>query len=114
MTAVTSQKRHGLNEKDIDLIKKCIMSSLSKHPIQSLDVWLFGSRAQGTHRQYSDIDLLISVMPPLSASEKANIEALFEESGLPYKVDVVTIEDLAPDYQSGVEKERILLFSVTK
>jgi predicted nucleotidyltransferase len=28
------------------------------------EVWLFGSRAKGTHRPHSDIDIAIYLMPP--------------------------------------------------
>ena len=52
-------------------------------------VWVFGSRATGRARRYSDLDLLIDAGRPLSLAEAALLREGFEESDLPYRVDIV-------------------------
>ena len=47
---------------------------------------LFGSRARGTARFNSDIDLLLY---GISFPDRAKLSGLFEESTLPYHIDLV-------------------------
>jgi uncharacterized protein len=58
-------------------------------------VWLYGSRAKGTHRPGSDVDLAL-VGPNISRQLKAHIHAVLEEnSPIPYFFDVVHWNTLA-------------------
>jgi len=54
------------------------------------NVCLFGSRAKGTHKQGSDIDLAI-MNEGVSDKTLRAIVAHFEESSLPYNVDVANL-----------------------
>jgi len=55
-------------------------------------VKLFGSRAKGTHRPYSDVDL--AVFGPLGPLEGEAIALDLEDLLLPYKFDVVPMAQL--------------------
>jgi uncharacterized protein len=58
-------------------------------------VWVYGSRAKGTHRPGSDVDLAL-VGPDISRHLKAHIHATLEEnSPIPYFFDVVHWNTLA-------------------
>ena len=52
-------------------------------------VWIFGSRATGGARRYSDLDLAIDAGRPLTLDEIADLSEAFSESDLPYRVDLV-------------------------
>ncbi len=52
-------------------------------------VWVFGSRATGGARLYSDLDLAIDAGRPLTLDEIANLSEAFRNSDLPYRVDLV-------------------------
>ncbi|RYE17106.1 MAG: nucleotidyltransferase domain-containing protein [Sphingobacteriaceae bacterium] len=52
------------------------------------EVLLFGSRASGTHRPYSDIDFCI-INLDFDQQQYLSIVAAFEESDLPFFVDVL-------------------------
>lgn len=52
-------------------------------------VWVFGSRATGGARRYSDLDLAIDAGRPLTLDEIANLSEAFRDSDLPYRVDLV-------------------------
>lgn len=72
--------------KEINEIKKI----LSKHvDLAKNEAYLFGSRAKGTHRENSDLDLLIVDNSQISPASIAMLIEDFEESNIPYKVDVV-------------------------
>lgn len=53
----------------------------------------FGSRAAGTARPNSDLDLV--VFPPAPLSELSALMTAFEDSDLPIKVDILAWENIA-------------------
>ena len=52
-------------------------------------MWVFGSRAENKQKPFSDLDLAIDAKNPLSYSILVDLKNDFEDSDLPYKVDVV-------------------------
>lgn len=67
-------------------IKKIVSSNL---PNRSYKVFIFGSRAVGCNRPFSDID--VGVLGPKPVSPKAYVELVgaLEESDIPYRADIV-------------------------
>lgn len=53
------------------------------------EVRVFGSRAKGTAKQYADLDLVIMGDEPLDGRTLRILKEAFEESNLPFQVDVV-------------------------
>lgn len=74
--------QHGLTEDQIEIITAILRPYADK--IQT--VGLFGSRAQGTYRTNSDIDMAID--GTLTEDDIDRLYTLFDESLLPFKVDV--------------------------
>lgn len=67
---------------------------------------LFGSRARGTNRKYSDIDL---------ACRGGNVTLFMldvdEETATALKFDVVNLDEpLSPEFRAEIEKEGVLFF----
>ena len=62
---------------------------LRAHLPSAAAVWVFGSRATGRARRYSDLDLAIDAGRRLTIDETATLREAFEESDLPYRVDIV-------------------------
>lgn len=77
---------------------------------QDLRVYIFGSRARGKHRKYSDVDLLIEASPAWSEKQRADLMEALEESNLPFQFDIVTPEAVFDPYRKQIETEKILLF----
>lgn len=74
---------HGLSEKQLVLIRDIIKEFAPA--VESVS--LFGSRANGSHKSYSDIDMVL-----YGDVEESTVDRLwtcFHESKLPYKVDLV-------------------------
>lgn len=67
-------------------IKKIIFQFLDPNEYQ---VFIFGSRATGKAKKFSDYDVGIFGKKPAPWRILAAIEEALEESDLPYKVDVV-------------------------
>lgn len=55
-------------------------------------VWLYGSRALGTHHDRSDLDL--AVEGKLDRHELASLKLDLEDTDLPYSFDVLDYDDL--------------------
>lgn len=60
---------------------------------------VFGSRADGTARRYSDIDLGFAG-EPLSAPRLALLAEAFEDSELPYRVDIVNLAQTSERFRA--------------
>lgn len=72
-------------------------------------VAVFGSRATGRARPYSDLDLLVLEPPQLSGSQRADLRDAFEASDLPFKVDVVEASGLTGQMAQRVLDEAVSL-----
>lgn len=70
-------------------------------------VCLFGSWAKGNVRATSDIDLAIEAHGPLPRGTLAVLRERLEESHVPYRVDVVDLEDADPEFRRRVLEEGI-------
>jgi uncharacterized protein len=77
-----------------------------KAPVKT---WVFGSRATGHARPYSDLDILISTPTPLDWRARADLQDAFEASNLPFRVDIVEESRLAPALVPRVLSERKIL-----
>lgn len=100
----------GLSPEHLDQIRLILGSVLQRKKQGS--VFVFGSRAKGNFRKYSDLDLWVEVEPQLSTEELSDLADAFVESDLPIKVDVVTPENCADAYKDGILKEKILWFTL--
>lgn len=70
----------------IETIKAAIIELLPKYDIKK--VMLFGSRAMETHRENSDIDLIIEFRTPVSLLDLSAIKIQLEDT-LKLDVDVI-------------------------
>ena len=69
-------------------------------------VWVIGSRARGTQREFSDLDLCFHTPTEISGAILSDIKETLEESSLPIKVDLVSWEDLEEEYRDNVLRDR--------
>ena len=77
----------GLPDEDL----RQVVDVLRRHPAIT-GVKLFGSRAKGTHRPYSDVDL--AVYGPLAPLDGEAVVLDLEDLLLPYRFDVVPMAHL--------------------
>jgi uncharacterized protein len=67
--------------------------------------WVFGSRATGGARRYSDLDLAIDAGRPLVLDEIANLSEAFRDSDLPYRVDLVDWHNLDARFRQTIASD---------
>lgn len=69
--------------------------------------WVFGSRATGCARRYSDLDLAVDVGRRLTLDELEILGEAFAESDLPFKVDLVGWQAISDGFRATIAAERI-------
>ncbi|MDR2965775.1 MAG: HI0074 family nucleotidyltransferase substrate-binding subunit [Treponema sp.] len=87
--------------------KKLIISLLREIPeINNCSVYLFGSRVNGKSVNFSDVDIAIDyegkVLPD---NFKLQLSSSFENSLLPYKVDIIDLNSVSPVFKTKIEKD---------
>jgi uncharacterized protein len=70
---------------------------------------VFGSRARGGARQYSDLDLALEWDRPLGLDLIGHIAEALSESDLPYKVDIVDLATVDPAFRARIAAHHITL-----
>lgn len=76
-------------------------------------VWVFGSRAHGPARKFSDLDLLLDhAGKALPDAILIPIADAFDNSALPYSVDLVDWNVISEDFKQHIQSDKVLLGTV--
>ena len=67
--------------------------------------YAFGSRVKGTAKRFSDLDLCYK--EPIPDSIVSHIEEDFEQSDLPFKVDLVSFSRCTEDFKKRIEEDGV-------
>jgi predicted nucleotidyltransferase len=81
-----------------------VRTILGKH-VPHCEVRAFGSRVGWNAKGYSDLDLAVVASGKLSDDTLRHLKEAFEESDLPFRVDVLDWHATSPDFQEVIEKE---------
>ncbi len=81
---------------------------LQKH-VPQYEVWVFGSRAKGIAKKHSDLDIAILTTEPLCINANAELNEAFQESDLPYKVDIVDWACISETFKNIIKKDKVVL-----
>lgn len=95
-------QRFGLSKEHYGLIDELLFIPLRE---AGCDVAVFGSRARGDHREFSDLDVLVE--GEVEAAVLARIRTELEESLLPIRVDIIPARELADTYRDSVQRELV-------
>ena len=86
-----------------------IVRGILERHVPGHEVWAFGSRANGTCKPFSDLDLAILAAHPLPLSVIADLADAFSESDLPYKVDIVDWATTSERFRGVIKAGHIVL-----
>jgi predicted nucleotidyltransferase len=73
--------------------------------LPNAEVRAFGSRVTGTAKSYSDLDLAILAPKRVTAVELAQLRLAFEESDLPFRIDLVDWHAISLEFRQIVEQQ---------
>lgn len=95
-----------LDKRTISEIKQIIYHSLDKKKYKA---FIFGSRVIGRARKFSDIDIGIMGKKSLEENILSKLKQEFEDSDIPYTVDIVDFSCLSPRFTKEAGKQIISL-----
>lgn len=93
-----------ITQQELALVQKILRES-----IPAAKVWVFGSRVKGTTRRGSDLDLAIDCGAPLPSDTAALLADAFEEAPLAYKVDLIDLHSISPEFRALIDAHKIAL-----
>ena len=86
-----------------------VQDILREHLPPNVKVWVFGSRASWTTKDSPDIDLALEGSGKIDRKVRGALMDAFEDSDLPYTVDVVDMNQVSSKFRQLVESKKILL-----
>ena len=95
----------GLEDRHLNFIKETLKKYI---PNPEAKFYIFGSRARGKFREYSDVDIAIDC-PDLETSVKTKLEIEFENSTFPYEVDIVDLNNIKENFRNLIQDDLVLL-----
>lgn len=89
--------------------RRLVLALIGENLPPDAKIWVFGSRATGRARLYSDLDLALDAGRRLTLDELARLAEAFSESDLPYKVDLIDWHAIDDRFRRLVAAERVAL-----
>ena len=87
--------------------RKTVLALLQRH-LPNTAAWVYGSRAQWTSRPQSDLDMVVFATPEQN-SRVSDLRESFEESNLPFRVDLFVWDDVPEPFKKQIEAEHVVL-----
>lgn len=84
--------------------KVMVSDILKKYPYH---FYAYGSRVKGTHRATSDLDICFMESIPLRV--QSQIQEDFEESRLPFRVDLSDFNQMQESFQNRIKNDLVQL-----
>ncbi|MDR0881855.1 MAG: nucleotidyltransferase domain-containing protein [Candidatus Adiutrix sp.] len=86
------------------------MKLLELH-LPDADIWFYGSRAKGGSRPQSDLDMVV-FSGPEQKYQVADLKEAFEESNLPFRVDLHIWDEVPDNFKKIIEDEHVSLAEI--
>lgn len=91
-------------DRDIQTAHDIIRSAL---PPDHARLWLFGSRARGDARRWSDIDIAVEPLAELPAGTLAELRELLAESSILLDVDLIDLSQAGKALRDEIKNEGV-------
>ena len=90
-----------------------IVRDILRTHLPDREVWAFGSRARGTAKPFSDLDLAVIGDTPLALDVRAALAEAFSESDMPWKVDIVDWASTAVAFRAIIDRDKVVVQAET-
>ncbi len=71
-------------------------------------IYLYGSRARGSHREWSDIDLALDGEQEIDSYNLGEARDMLKESRIMYKIQLVDLQAISPEFKEAIQKDLVL------
>ena len=89
--------------------RRTVLALLNRH-LPDTTTWAYGSRVKWTSRAESDLDLVVFARPEQGA-RVAELREAFEESDLPFRVDLFVWDEVPERFKARIEANHVVLVS---
>ena len=86
-----------------------IVQDILQRRVPQLEIWAFGSRAKGTAKPYSDLDLAIITSQSLDLAILAALSDELSDSNLPFKVDVIDWATTSEAFRAIIARDKVVV-----
>ena len=97
-----------LDNIDLTLSQRREITTLLNRCLPNTEVWAYGSRVNFTAEPSSDLDMVAFASKEQSQAI-ANLREAFEESSLPFRVDLFVWDDLPKKFHKNIEKAKVVV-----
>ena len=87
--------------------RKTVLALLARH-LPNTTAWVYGSRVKWTARPESDLDLVVFATPE-QARRVSDLREAFEESNLPFRMDLFVWDTVPEQFRKTIEAEHVVL-----
>ncbi len=100
--------KFGLDKRYLDFILQVLKDNI---PQKDAKFYIFGSRAKENYKEYSDVDIAVKLPDKkLSADILGKILLEFNDSTLPYEVDVIDLNAIDEKFKNLIKNSLVELF----
>ena len=92
-------KRIHVEDRHLDIIRRILKGHGG--------AYVFGSRVSGKHRKFSDIDICFVRKGAVPLSEIGSLKNIFEESDLPFVVDITDYNAISEEFQKIIDSTKV-------
>ena len=89
---------------------KTVLALLARH-LPNTRAWVYGSRVKWTSRPQSDLDLVVFATPE-QAGRVSDLREAFEETNLPFRVDLFVWDEVPEQFRKTIEAEHVVLVEI--
>ena len=89
--------------------RRTVLALLNRH-LSNTTVWAYGSRVKWTSNPASDLNLVVFAKPE-QATRLAELREAFDESNLPFRVDLFVWDEMPESFKRRIKEEHIDLTS---
>jgi type I restriction enzyme S subunit len=93
-----------MGAQELALVQSILAIWLPMHEVR-----MFGSRARGTPKPYSDLDLVIMGDTPVPMATMGQLRDALADSDLPWRVDLVDWATTSPEFRAHIAQHSIPL-----
>ena len=94
---------------DLSVAHQTIIKLILQNNLPNTQAWYFGSRVLDCAKPFSDIDIVVAAKNkrPLSLSTMAKTKMAFEESDLPFCVDLCDWYQISDSFRKKIKEHRV-------
>lgn len=94
----------NITKTEREIVNNILNSTLTENIL----VYIFGSRAKNSNKKFSDLDIALKDKTKISFAVMADLQEKFDESSLPYKVDIIDLNSITKSFLNCIGSDLVL------